>query len=182
MSVADGRPVDTLLRLQQAASDAGHSLPRPESGDPGHCALAFAAGGLDLAADLIRFIDVLDCPPVTPVPGTRPWLMGVANVRGRPCSVVDLGLFLGRPTRGVERTGKLLVMHPAELGCALYVSRIFGLRYFTQAEQVDDLAGIERTMLPYVNQVYLQDNCTWNVLSIEKLLSDERFLNVGGGF
>lgn len=33
-------------------------------------------------------------PPVTPVPGAQPWLLGVGNLRGNLFPVIDLKQFL----------------------------------------------------------------------------------------
>ena len=45
--------------------------------------------------DLVEAGEVIPVPPITPVPLTRPWFRGVANVRGNLYSVVDFAAFLG---------------------------------------------------------------------------------------
>ena len=49
--------------------------------------------------------EVVSVPELTPVPRTRPWFRGIANVRGALFSVVDLAGFLGQaPIRAARRT------------------------------------------------------------------------------
>jgi twitching motility protein PilI len=38
--------------------------------------------------------EILTLPVLTPVPGTRSWLLGVANVRGNLVPVIDLRDFI----------------------------------------------------------------------------------------
>src|SRR3972149_1323771 len=49
---------------------------------------------------LIRLDDageVLPLPEVTPVPLTRPWFLGLANIRGNLAGVVGFAAFMGEP-------------------------------------------------------------------------------------
>jgi twitching motility protein PilI len=62
------------------------------------------------------------------VPGTRPWLLGVANVRGNLVPVIDLGRFLfGERTLLTERT-RLLIVRQGGGSVALMVDEVFGQR------------------------------------------------------
>ncbi len=64
--------------------------------------------------------ELLAVPPLTNVPGTQPWLMGVANVRGNLVPAIDLGRFLfDERTPSSERTRLLLVrQHGGTVGPA----------------------------------------------------------------
>ena len=64
--------------------------------------------GLDCAGEqwLIRLADageVIAVPPVAGVPMTKPWFLGVANLRGNLYSVVDLAGFLGDKGKEVHQ-------------------------------------------------------------------------------
>ncbi|HUA78824.1 MAG TPA: chemotaxis protein CheW, partial [Dyella sp.] len=62
------------------------------------------------------------------VPGTRPWLLGVANVRGNLMPVIDLARFLfSERTLHSERT-RLLVVRQGNGNVALMVDEVFGQR------------------------------------------------------
>lgn len=77
------------------------------------------------------------------MPGTQPWLLGVANVRGNLVPVIDLARFLfGERTLSTERT-RLLVVRQGAGSVALMVDEVFGQRTVDaeqrrQAEQEDD--------------------------------------------
>lgn len=179
MSESREHPVETLWRLQQEAVAAGHALPEQDRDSKEWGGLAFGVGDLYLVAGLTSIVDVLDCPAVTPVPGTRAWVMGVCNVRGRLLSVVDLGTFLGVTPRGAAGDGRILVINDGDLGCTLFVSRVYGLRYFRDNQSGQGNSGLHEAILPYADRSYVEEGRTWAVLSTERLISDERFLNVG---
>ena len=76
--------------------------------------------------------EVLPPPPLTPVPLTKPWYCGVANVRGNLYSVVDFSVYKGGaaiPQEGQSRV--LLVGQKFAFNAGLLVSRVLGLRNAT---------------------------------------------------
>lgn len=82
--------------------------------------------------------EIFPVPVLLPVSHTRPWFVGVANLRGGLHGVVDLAAFLG--LRGPHPAGepwreqsRVLALNPA-LGSqsALLVDRLAGLRNPTQ--------------------------------------------------
>jgi twitching motility protein PilI len=58
--------------------------------------LGLASGGERWLVRLADAGEVTTLPNVVPVPLTRPWYLGVANIRGNLFSVIDFSAFLGR--------------------------------------------------------------------------------------
>lgn len=87
--------------------------------------------------------ELLAVPAFTPVPGTQPWLLGVANVRGNLVPVIDLARFLfGERTLSGERS-RLLVVRQGAGSVALLVDEVYGQRVVDaeqrqQAEREED--------------------------------------------
>jgi twitching motility protein PilI len=124
------------------ASDA--DLPEPAPQPPasaGDAAPATAAQWLALEAGGGRYLVPLAqagevFPEVAPqrVPYTRPWFLGVINLRGTVCGVVDMAHFLAVDALGVRSEAPALDAHlvtfNAAIGlhCALRVDRLAGLR------------------------------------------------------
>lgn len=178
MSDSREHPVEILWRMQQEAMAAGHALAEKDQGGQKWGGLAFRVGDYFLVTELTSIIDVLDCPAITPVPGTHSWVMGICNVRGKLFSVVDFGLFLGAAPRGIAREGRILVINKEDLGCTLFVPKIFGLRYFTEDQLGQDTSNLDQAIRPYIDRIFVQGDRTWAVLSLERLITDERFLHV----
>lgn len=96
--------------------------------------LAVEVEGRGLLFPLATAGEIFQVPTLLPVPHTRPWFAGVANLRGGLHGVVDLGAFLG--LRGPHPAGepwreqaRVLALNPG-LGShsALLVDRLAGLR------------------------------------------------------
>ncbi|MFY8062879.1 MAG: chemotaxis protein CheW, partial [Usitatibacteraceae bacterium] len=57
--------------------------------------LGFQVGDESWIVNLADVAEVIPVPAFVPVPQTRPWFCGVANVRGKLFSVVDFAGFQG---------------------------------------------------------------------------------------
>jgi twitching motility protein PilI len=126
--------------------------------------------------------EILPVPDVLPVPLTKPWYLGVANIRGSLFSVVDFSAFShGEPTtRGADNR---LVLAGARLGinAALLVSRMHGLRYpsgTVESAPVDAPAWSGSSWKEATVSGAAQGR-VWQELQYERLVEDPQFLNVG---
>lgn len=164
--------------MQQQAAAAGYVLPELTQTEERWHGLAFAVGDLRLAAELTAFTDIVDCGAVTLVPRTRSWVRGITNVRGSLYSVVDFAQFLGYPRINTDTEGKLLVINDSELGCALLVNSVLGMRRFDPENEHQEAEMMDRSVQPYVRHAYLQDEQMWGVLDTGKLTQSEEFRNV----
>jgi twitching motility protein PilI len=168
-----------LLRRMQAESRR-HSPGLPEQVEPVALwtGLGFRLGDLRFVTPLHGVAEVLPCPPVTAVPGTRPWLRGVTNVRGQLYTVVDLPQFFGRPAVETDEHARLLIMNIAELSTALLVDEVYGLRHFE--EQQDRRAVVERgdPALAYAEAAFERDGLRWCVFDMQALADSPDFRRV----
>ncbi|MGB3460677.1 MAG: chemotaxis protein CheW [Rhodanobacter lindaniclasticus] len=90
--------------------------------------IGFRVGSRLLVSGIDEINELLAVPLLTPVPGTQPWLLGVANVRGNLVPVVDIGRFLfGERTQHSERS-RLLVVRQGGGSVALLVDEVLGQR------------------------------------------------------
>ena len=90
--------------------------------------IGFRVGSRLLLSGIDEINELLAVPMLTPVPGTQPWLLGVANVRGNLVPVVDIGRFLfGERTQHSERS-RLLVVRQGGGSVALLVDEVLGQR------------------------------------------------------
>ncbi|HEY8586563.1 MAG TPA: chemotaxis protein CheW [Rhodanobacter sp.] len=90
--------------------------------------IGFRVGSRLLVSGIDEINELLAVPVLTPVPGTQPWLLGVANVRGNLVPVVDFGRFLfGERTQMNDRS-RLLIVRQGGGHVALLVDEVFGQR------------------------------------------------------
>lgn len=100
--------------------------------------LAVECAGHGLLVPLTSAGEIFPAGALLPVPHTKPWFLGVANLRGGLHGVVDLALFLGLRDRlaadaAQHEQARLLAFNPG-LGsqCAVRVDRLAGLRSSAQ--------------------------------------------------
>jgi twitching motility protein PilI len=157
---------EELLERMQAA--------RTGSGQRTH-QLGVEIGGERYLLDLIEAGEIVAVPPLTSVPLTQPWYLGLANIRGSLVGVVDLARFFGtqpNAQRGHEGApsgpaARLVTFAPAlGLPCGFLAARVHGLR------QAADMTQQEGRLVD-------ADGHAWTPLALAALAQDERFLQVG---
>jgi twitching motility protein PilI len=124
-------------------------------------------------------------PPAAlfPVPHTKPWFAGVANLRGGLHGVVDLARFLGLPDAPAAEAGReqsRLVAFGAALGlnCALLVDRLAGLRNADQLNAESD-AGEAAKRPAFAGERWNDaGGRQWQALDLAALARDEQFLSI----
>ncbi|MCC7040623.1 MAG: chemotaxis protein CheW [Burkholderiales bacterium] len=139
--------------------------------------------GLDCgdARWLIRLADageVVPLPPVVSVPLTRPWYLGVANIRGNLYSVIDFARFLGHASGAVGNQARLVLFGPrtGDLNAGLVVPRVLGLRNVSQLAPVGS-AGEAPAW--YGARWMDGDGEAWQEIDLAVLARDPAFLQVG---
>ena len=138
--------------------------------------LGVQVGASGWLVDLTDAGEVIPVPPVTPVPLTKPWFKGVANIRGNLYSVVDFPAFLGgAPAASGADARLLLVGERFRTGVALLVDRSLGLRGTAQLKP--RAGGAERA--PWVKAEHADaDGREWIELDVPQLLQHPDFLGV----
>ncbi|MCZ8236671.1 MAG: chemotaxis protein CheW [Inhella sp.] len=141
--------------------------------------LAVDCGGLGLLLPLQQAGEIFAPMPMTTVPYTQPWMLGVANLRGGLHAVVDLSVFLGLRQRPRSDGGGRLVSMSGDLhiNCALLVDRLLGLRSDDQLRRVTEPSDAPR---PHFASEQREDEQgrRWQVLDLELLARFEPFLNI----
>jgi twitching motility protein PilI len=116
-----------------------------------------------------------------PVPHTRPWFLGVANLRGGLHGVVDLAAFLGlraplAPDAPREQARLLALGAALGAHCALWVDRLSGLRSAEQLSAEPD----DGALRPVFARARWRDaeGRSWQELDLAALARHEHFLGI----
>ena len=126
--------------------------------------------------DLTDAGEVIPVPPLMPVPLTRPWFRGVANIRGRLCSIVDFPAFLDGPATTLGEQARLLLFGDKfRISGGLLVDRSLGLRAANQL-QADPTPG--RVSPWQKGQFKDADGRSWRELDVARLVQSDAFLEV----
>lgn len=138
--------------------------------------LGVQVGGSSWLVDLADAGEVIPVPPMTPVPLTKPWFRGMANIRGNLYSVVDFPAFLGgKPVAASGEARLLLVGERFRTGVALLVDRSLGLRGEAQLRA----RASEKEQAAWVKAEHTDtDGREWVELDVPQLIQHPDFLGV----
>lgn len=138
--------------------------------------LGVAIGEQHWLIDLSEAGEILPLPDsVTSVPATKPWFLGVANLRGAIYGVSDLSLFQGdAPTPTGKDTRLIAFSEELGINAAIPVSRMMGL------QSMDGMQPAGQEQSPgWAGQSWVDKaGVNWRELSLANLATDEAFLSV----
>jgi len=139
--------------------------------------LGVQAGGEYWLLSLSDSGEIVPLPPLTSVPLTKPWFVGIANIRGSLYAVADFSSFQGREATPQNTSSRLLLIGTRHgNNAALLVTRMLGLR---NADTLKPLAA-EANAPPWSAQAYADDEGRrWKLLNVRELLADQQFMEIG---
>lgn len=133
---------------------------------------------------LIRLADageVIAVPPMATVPLTKPWYLGVANIRGNLYGVIDFAGFLGHPLEPMApgaSQSRLVLFGPrvGELRAGVIVHRVLGLRNLADLARNEPTSGAP----DWYGARWVEANGdVWQEIDLARLAHDPAFLQVG---
>ena len=171
-------PLALLQQMQEHSRRTAPGLPEQVRAAPLWSGLGFRVADLQLVTPLDHVSEVLPCPPVTLVPGTKRWLKGIANVRGTLVTIVDLPEFFGKEPVRLDDRSRLLILNIPGLSTALLVNEVAGLRHFDEEKEKQDISGMDDPALAHVSGAFLRENVLWGVFDMNSLAESEPFRHV----
>ncbi len=116
----------------------------------------------------------------TRVPGVKPWVVGLTNVRGQLLPLVDLKQFLGAGTGG-GHAARVLVLNSREFPLGIIVDEVIGFRRFLVTEYVREFPDTVVRCERYLDGSYNRGEDTWPIFNMAKLLETKEFQQVAVG-
>ncbi|MFT3805847.1 chemotaxis protein CheW [Arenimonas sp.] len=166
---------DTLIDYEQRS--LAHVAGSPEMIEaPGHWrGVGFRLGQRRLVSSFDEVVEILPLPPVTPVPGSQPWMLGVANVRGNLLPVVDLKQFLEGERTLVHEGQRVLVVRQSGGNVAVIIDELFGQRTFNDSHRTELSGDNDGRYGHFVSQMYRLADINWSVFSMSTLTRTPEF-------
>jgi twitching motility protein PilI len=122
--------------------------------------------------------EVLHEPRFTQLPGVKPWVKGVANLRGRLLPIMDLCSFFGHEQSNLRKQRRVLVVEHGEVFAGLMVDEVFGLQHFAQDSlEPVSMADLHGPIAAFV-QGRFQREQSWQVFSPFTLAQSQSFMHV----
>jgi len=172
-----GQPFDLLREIERRSKNA---LAGAAAGDEASIeewvGIGFRMGAEQFIVDRSSVREVLIVPPaLTRVPGARPWIRGLANVRGHLLSLTDLKAFCGGGTGGTERSARVLVANSDDFPVGLVVDEVYGFRRFLEREHAEETPETDLRCERYLDGLYRRGDDCWPVFDMEHLLDSAEF-------
>lgn len=164
-----------LLRLADLAK--ARATGRHDSDYTQWLGIAFEVGGQELVAPMGEVSEILATPDVTPIPLTKPWLLGVANVRGRLLPLVDLAKFLGIESRSRLKSKKVMVIDQDGVFSGILVDQVLGMLQFGSADYHANALPETSPFAPYNHGMFVKEGKDWFVMMPSLLFADADYLN-----
>ena len=165
-----------LRDFQEALAD---KVDRANAGDKSPAMLGIESGGERWLVDLAEAGEVLPLPVPTAVPLTRPWFVGLVNIRGSLYGVTDLSAFHGGELTPLKSQSRLLLIG-SRIGTntALLIAHTHGLKTVSAMEAMPaESAATGRQ--PWRGVRYRDgDGRWWTQLVLPALLSAPDFLDI----
>lgn len=170
-------------RLREFQAELAERLRRASVTPSAHSRLAVRImrdrGESNFLVDLPEAGEILSVPDITPVPLTRPWYLGLANVRGSLVSVVDIARFAGLGSTQLDKDSRVLAFSgELHFNASILVTRMLGLRNTDQLTPMERHDDADRPA--WIGDAFRdQDGAVWEELRLAALAADERFLQIG---
>ncbi len=175
------RDGDQLFRLlaDMEARSRGHAagLPQQQEQEEAWEGVVFGVGDTRLVVATGEVVEILNYPSgVSQIPGAKPWMRGIANIRGNILPIIDLQAFFGGPATVATRRSRVLVFNQGDGLVGLLVGEMVGMRRFDQMARTGKREAAGRVGR-YVVSGFEQDGTYWPVFSMQGLAQDPAFQN-----
>lgn len=180
MTLAQEAPFQWLVELEQAARTHAKGLPRREVVQQTWRGIAFRLGNAPTVAALTDIREVLPSPKIlAKVPGAKPWVSGIANIRGQLLPIIDLKACLMGENTSLEKKTRLLILNQSGVSAGILVDEVVGIKNFPQEclEANPPYADQVQWLAPFARGIFQEpENEGWIIFDMSALGKSRPFL------
>ncbi|HZA96815.1 MAG TPA: chemotaxis protein CheW [Burkholderiaceae bacterium] len=164
-----------LVKLREFSTQLAQRLKEAPNKPVEPTRLAVRIGAENYLIEMGLAGEIVSLPDIAPVPWTRPWYRGLANVRGRLIGVVDLLHLMGREPLAPDQTQQVLVFGEVlGVNAGILVTRAFGIRNLKDLTPLDGTPPMGRASWEHARY---RDNegLTMTALELRELATSAHF-------
>jgi twitching motility protein PilI len=169
-------PISILKGMEDRCRKSATGLPQKVEQGNEWSGIVFRLGNNRMLVPLDEVVEILTYPDLTVVPNTFPWVLGIANIRGKLLPVVDMNGYLNDSITQVKYRSRVLVVDWRGVFSGLVVDEVMGLRHFHEDALVQESSDIEEYLQPYVSHGYMAEGQYWGVFSLFALVESSQFI------
>ncbi len=170
------RPFELLKELERRSRIAASGRGQESGHQEEWVGVGFRVGKTRLVAAREEVREVLTWPGVTALPGAKPWLLGLANVRGQLLPITDLAAFFGGEPATIGRSSRVLMVNHGDIPAGLLVDEVRGFRRFVASEKAGVMPDTLPGMTPFLSGAYGNEEEIWGVLGLHGLVESSVFM------
>jgi len=138
--------------------------------------IGFRIGAHYLVSSINEVNEILTLPALTVVPGTRGWLLGVANVRGNLVPVIDLKHYLEGERTVLTDSSRVLLVRQLGGSVGLLIDEVLGQRSFSEEQRADAFGESDERYARFVAEKYPLGDVVWGQFSMNSLVRTPDFV------
>ncbi|AOU96840.1 hypothetical protein BI364_01415 [Acidihalobacter yilgarnensis] len=176
MSATEQRsPYDYLVQLERKCRVASPGLPVAEAQHQQWSGVLFKLAGYEMVAAMSEVAEIGDMLPVAHLPGVKPWVLGLANMRGNLLPIIDLRRYLFASAAPTAEAGRVLVVKQDGSLIGLRVDAVIGMRHFLETQRTGDTPTLPDPLDVYVVEGFVDQGLVKPVFSIRRLVNNPAF-------
>ena len=168
-------PFDILEAYERRSLAHAVQLPERQFAQDVWRGVGYRIGTRRLVSDFREVVEIVPMPPVTPVPGAQPWLLGVGNLRGNLFPVVDLKYFLEGQRTAQQEGHRVLIMRQTGGDVAISIDELYGQRSFEAAQQAEAGELARGRYAHFIERAFNDGSHDWGVFSLSLLSRTPEF-------
>lgn len=167
-----------LFDIDQRCRTLAAGLPFQETRQQDWSGIGFRMGERCYVAPMGEVSEILHEPRYAALPGVKPWVRGVANLRGKLLPIMDLCSFFGHELSPLRKGRRVLVVEHQDVFAGLLVDEVLGLQHFSQISLMPrQAADMDDDITPFIRGQFLRDQA-WLVFSPLALAQSPGFMDV----
>lgn len=170
-------PFSLLCEIDQKSRRHAAPLPQQVEQVAQWRGIGFMLNGQVYVAPMADVAEIIQLPHMTRVPGVKSWVLGVANIRGRLVSIMDLASLMELPSRNQWRSQRVLVIEHHDFLMGLVVDAVLGMQTFRVDSQVAAPSTHEH-LDEFVDIAFEKNRKVWPVFQCRELIESPQFLNI----
>lgn len=173
----EGQPYFMLHQMAKQVGDSIENQPMQKDFSEVWSGIGFLSCGCLMSAAMGDVTEIITLPKYTIVPGSKSWVMGIANVRGALIPIIDLEQFFGFELIGNRRNYRVLIVSYMGGSVGLVVSKVIGMQHLDREifRQCED--GLNCSFSEFVDASYTHGGEEWYRFSPSRLFESEEFIN-----
>ena len=137
--------------------------------------IGFRVGVRYFVSVIAEVNEILTPPLLTQVPGTRRWLLGIANVRGNLVPIIDLRDFVEGERSVLTEASRVLIVRQHAGSVGLLIDEVLGQRSFSEEQRADAVGEADERYQRFVGENLQLGDVLWGLFSMAALVRAAEF-------